>query len=151
MCRSEQHVNLSMSCGPFLSSSFCFATCVCLSASDMVRALWRLENPALEAPKWTLWGLKIQSRSPQGGPGAPKSAQELSKSGPRAAQERPKSAQERQERLKSSPRAPQERPRGSQSSPMSPPKTSRGGLGDHFDTQELEKSDFRRRSVAQLG
>ena len=76
------------------SSSFCFATCVCLCASDSVCALWLRPKIGTQAPKSTLGGSKIDLRSPWGAPGAPKSAQEPQER-PRAPQERPKSAQER--------------------------------------------------------
>ena len=62
---------------------------------------------------------------------------------PKSGQERPKSAQEPP---KSVPRAPQSAHEGSEK----PPKAPLRALGDHLGASEIEKSVFRKRSVARV-
>ena len=124
--------------------SFCFATCVCPSACDTVRALWwrlkidtqRLQNRPSEGSK------SSQNRpgTSRSCPERPKSVPSASQERPRAPQERSKSAQERhksaqerpksaQERPKSVPRAPQERPRAPQERPGECQDAAQGAPG----------------------
>ena len=123
--------------------SFCFATCVCPSACDTVRALW--------------WRLKIDtqrvqnrpsegSKSSQNRPGTSRSAPERPKSVPRGSQEGPRAPQERP---KSAPRASQERPRAPQERPRAPQEPLKSALrrpkdpsGRHFEASKLEKATF---------
>ena len=148
------------------SSSFCFATCVCLSACGFGRLVElllrnvclsvchnslhklclrpkidsrRLQNRPSEPAKSTLGGSQIDPRSPWGGPGAPESAQEPPKSAPRAPKSAPRAP-------KSAPRAAQERPGGSQDASQGAP----GAWGDHFDAYKFEERAFRERAVARL-
>ena len=110
----------------------------------------RIENAPPEGVKSTLGGSKIEPRSRRGGPGAPKSAQELPKSLPRGVQECSESAPRRPRTSKSGPRAAQERPKSAQEGPKTTLKASGGAFGDHFDTHKLEKRPFGDRSVARL-
>ena len=84
--------------------SFCFATCVCPSACDTVRALWwrlkidtqRLQNRSSEGSKSS----QDRPGTSRSGPERPKSIPTASQERPRASQERSKSVQERSKRLR---------------------------------------------------
>ena len=110
---------------------------------------------------WTPERSKIDSWTPENdprraqnrakfAPRAPKSAPErprVSPERPRAPQERPKSApRASQER----PRVPQERPKSAQEPPKSAPRAHLTALGNCFETSKVERSAFRKRSVARL-
>ena len=114
-----------MSFGRLLSSSFCFATCVCLCASDSVCALWlrpkihtlRLQNRPSEGPKSS----QDRPGTSRSGPERPKSVPSASQERPRASQEPPKSAQER-------PKSVQERPKSRSRAPRDAPETRRDAI-----------------------
>ena len=130
---ASQRVSVRLPATRVDSSSFCFATCVCLSACDTVRALWlrpkidtqRLQNRPSEGPK-----------SSQDRPGTSRSGPERPKSVPRASQERPRGSQERHKSAQEGPRRLQE----ASGAPKSDPRASENASEEAFGSDLALKS-----------
>ena len=121
--------------------------CVVVAPKSVDLGLPNGPKSTLGRPKTTLGGPKIEPSSLQERPRVPQSAQECPqsvherpKSAPRAPQERPKSAQE----------SPKTAPRAPKSPPKSAPRAHLTALGNCFETSKVERSAFRKRSVARL-